>query len=455
MTSDIWKDRAKAVDDIITHLEKYCQKIAQDQGIQNDNARIGTIWALLQLLRSFGYRQFEFFYNEFQKEPRRLQYTDTLESDSGFEHYRAPYDIDDLILASIVTRVSTDVAMLRAAIDHRVTSQLFSGENSFDRLQIADWLALAALKRRSISDPLSDKGTVLTYYRNAVSVRIIPYAPVPLIGVPVTILQTNQDYLAIPHEVAHHFYWHGWEGDGPSLASDLRANLQINPQFLSKIDSWLEEIFADVVGCMIGGTAIARSFHEIMRQAIGNEFISGDGKHPSPWLRPYIYTEILKEMAIPSESLEQAWDSLVKARCPQGIADTKLLDAVKSVAKQIYEIADKAGVQPWKPTAESDEEFEHLFFDGSVEDLQNHFPPGPPVDLEPIKAELLSISAIGTSPNPAINTWFTVWQELIEKKLPNINWQPDADSIPAKSWLALFEFGGWSTEGPGPGQVGG
>jgi hypothetical protein len=85
----------------------------------------------------------------------------------------------------------------------------------YDTLAVADGLAWSA--RQMFAHYLTNETTVLTYLQPTANVRLMPYAPVAMIGVPITAVryaslpkgETDQqwrvnpsrDFLAIPHEL--------------------------------------------------------------------------------------------------------------------------------------------------------------------------------------------------------------------------------------------------------------
>ncbi len=132
----------------------------------------------------------------------------SLRNDSKYSHYAENYDIDDFILVNTLARVSTDIAVLNTALEQRIANKQQAANTqtlaaiNLDRLQIADRLAFNILRKQPLLQRLPpEKATALTYFRSSVSVRIVPYAPIPMIGIPATVLQANRDYLAIPHEI--------------------------------------------------------------------------------------------------------------------------------------------------------------------------------------------------------------------------------------------------------------
>jgi hypothetical protein len=169
-----------------------------------------------------------------------------------------------------------------------------------DTLEIADRLAWKYLQP-ALKAKLVEKGTtVLTYFQKSPSIRLIPYAPVALIGIPPTALLRSdgvvaRDLLSTAHEVGHYVYRHGTYNEKPiyrALAEQMKDN-PIPPEY----EHWLEELYADLYGGLSGGAVTALSSQDLALQYYSlPEFFKDDGEHPPPNWRPYIYVKVLKKM---------------------------------------------------------------------------------------------------------------------------------------------------------------
>ena len=162
------------------------------------------------------------------------------------------------------------------------------------------------------SEKLLDNSSAITYHRQTATSRVVPYAPVALIGVPVTSLLETRDLLGIPHEFGHYLYWNRLRQEGER---NLRDNWICDDTFRTAIDdlpldandpvrTWEEEIFADVVGCMIGGPVAALSLQDLQRTVSYEAFFSREGVHPTPAIRPLICLAALEAMPSAAEDLE-------------------------------------------------------------------------------------------------------------------------------------------------------
>ncbi len=269
---------------------------------------------LANSLRDFGADQMQFFANGFASNflvPKDKENTEFPE---------------EYILGVTSRQIAHDLSVIERAVDQRRDVE------KRNILKQADVIASAALVRAA---PFLDGGVwPVTYLNKSPVIRVIPYAPVALIGIPYTAMNSindndvkeadNFDYLAIAHEVGHYVYWHGRSEDGIPFYEGLYNELKNvkNPEtgqllFAPKNATnqplyahWLEEIFADVFAAMVGGTATAYSIQEVVSDNLPKRMIVDDGEHPLAVLRPYIYTKALQEMGLtdPATSLEDHWE---------------------------------------------------------------------------------------------------------------------------------------------------
>jgi hypothetical protein len=191
-----------------------------------------------------------------------------------------------------------------------------------DTLALADEMALAALQPAIDAGyfPQEKNTTAITYFMKSASIRVLPYAPVALIGIPYTCahlmakgengiatsMSVTRDFLAIPHEIGHYVFWHG-EVDNDdatqstlpklSVANQLRRCLKkkyrtVFPEWMC---AWLEESFADIYGCLLAGPIIAVDFQDLELARSLHEFMSDDADHPLPAIRGELYVRTLQD----------------------------------------------------------------------------------------------------------------------------------------------------------------
>jgi hypothetical protein len=361
------------------------------------------------------------------------------------------------VLAVTLNQIVEDVAVLQRASEQRdmsaagVAAGRAAQEAIFYTLEDVDKLTYAGLKMlRPYLSP-EETFTVLTYFRRSANVRVLPYAPVALIGVPLTAVGlstdggVSSDLLAIPHELGHHLYWNGTT-DG-SLDLDKRF-YRVVPELIAatRVGHWTEEIFADVVGCLIGGPAVARSFADMQRAFIGARFIDSLDVHPTPALRPYLYARVLQHMGFDTyaEALLADWEGYLAERRVYANRE-HLVDGQRAVDIIVGQFAldkfkDEDRWSGSEPYARLYEAFDARWPGIAATVADSEFDP---VSIEPLPDWSTQVAKLIGSP---------LLDELPE------DWMQQARNsavsgatplqAPAEVWLKIFDFGGWTTEGP-------
>ena len=431
---------------------------------ESDALRENTIFQLLLHLQRFGAAQFRFFHDGFfTKQFVDLQAIPD-EQTFDFPHYITGHSIEQHVLHNILRQIAADMEVIQRASQQRFavaetppsTPSLEAAPDAAQfriTLITVDKLALTAL--RMFHGYLeNDNQTALTYFRRSANVRVIPYAPVALIGIPVTVAGIGEesdvveDLLTIPHEVAHHIYWNG-RIDGQRIHAAL-AEMTAN----SPVAHWCEEIFADVVGCLIGGPAVARSFIELELTSIGHEFVHADRHHPMPALRPLLYAYTLEKMKnFPNSAAEirAIWQDQLKER--QIFVNRELLYAGYQLVDNILAVMNKE-IPHWLLWSE-DVAYADLYenFRGRIQELVQTVPDEGPLDPADLQIQ---------------TNWFDLVKELAENAslddLEN-HWEEMAGGesesggtsikVDAEEWLRIYDFGGWITAGPGAGHISG
>lgn len=235
-------------------------------------------------------------------------------------------------ISQMLRQVGFDIEVLQNAAMQSL--QAPADSEALRTLEITDKLARRAIRRakqvglfgkEAQANPDSQFPTALTYFQRSPYIRLVPYAPVALIGIPYAAVGVKRDYLAIPHEVGHFVFWNGQvdDGGGARFTSDLlKENL---PFWLSShvAGQWVEEIFADVFSCLVTGPVGALSLQEgLLRHGTADfEIAESDETHPVPILRPYIYSKALRQRGLNSDVnqgaanvLDQRWARLAEAR---------------------------------------------------------------------------------------------------------------------------------------------
>ena len=140
---------------------------------------------------------------------------------------------------------------------------------------------------------------VITYFRKFPGIRLLPYAPVALVGIPYTSISRPQDMLATPHEIGHQLFWR-WR--------ELRYQIEkLNPNrhqpaadaLLDFGYKWAEEIFADTFGVHAVGAAAALFAQELEAGFDFQHFGLNDGAHPVSSIRPFVHAKALNDPSAP------------------------------------------------------------------------------------------------------------------------------------------------------------
>jgi hypothetical protein len=76
---------------------------------------------------------------------------------------------------------------------------------------------------------------------------------------------------------------------------------------------WNREIFGDMVGCLLGNEAFLASLLDVIGRAPEQALtFNPHGVHPTPYLRTFLTTELIRRMGFPetAEQYEKAWRRL-------------------------------------------------------------------------------------------------------------------------------------------------
>lgn len=306
------------------------RNLLADQPASDTPRRTDTLH-LLNRLEQFGDSQMDYF-------------DANLSRSSPFYHY--PF-------ATIISQMSHDLEVFE-----RIMLQRSARAAAFQKtLALADQLCYKALApARALLEPGLN---ALTYLQKMPAVRVIPYAPAALIAIPYTTLNQEPrelaqrsitanssaalDFLAIPHEAGHYLFWHGFlpahaEQDAYTrkpLIVELVERLK-DKQFKSQPDvrRWLEEVFADVYGCLVAGPVMAIDFQDLALNRSLSEFTEDDGEHPIPLLRPEVYRIALEKMGtlegLPlqeyADAAKERWAKKISSRpyFPRSVNDDAL-----------------------------------------------------------------------------------------------------------------------------------
>lgn len=298
VNSSEWENRWKTIDNVMQSMLDDFAKINEDE----KKIWQTTLESSIKCLKNFGEKQFKFFCEGF-----RDNWLVTSQK------YSAEY-----ALRRTIDQISFDLSVLQRAHAQRLSST--STDQARDALDRADRLAYKALEpamAEYLNEETGDtiqflqKTAIITYFQKSTAVRVVPYGPIAIIGIPFSCIDSKknpQDYLAVAHEVGHYVFWHARVNDTP-LHVVLRSEMAEDPAWRF---GWLEEIFADVYGCLVAGPLIARDFQDLMYDNL--DLYDDDGLHPIAVLRPWIYSETLRQIGefdISQGALDSRWAKLL------------------------------------------------------------------------------------------------------------------------------------------------
>lgn len=421
-----------------------------------------TLLNTFKCLNVFGERQFNFLFNGFY----------------GDRHYLEPsprYPAD-YVLRATLDQIAFDVTVLQRAWHQR---QLGS-DGEKNALHKADILADQALQL-ACQAGLIRPATALTYFQKVHTARVIPYAPVALLAVPLSCATNyaqlhSRDFLAIYHEVGHYVYRHG-------MVNGERIPVYLANQFYDRpvwVQDWLEEIFADVFGGLMAGPLIALDFQELQSDNPAEQFMEDDGIHPIPAIRPQIYLKVLEKRRgkdVVWKKLEENWDLIVKKRGDpkqfrprsgygewQKIKDTRehVLEVAETIADRLMEylpgdffLYEQMPAQP-------------SLYQEALSNLPDNSPSANSgIELPALYQLLEQILAQPTEGKKAqeftlegtahrVGTWAEhpgvgktgLWTDMLIDQYSQEIATPERNSIPSEVWALILSTQGWCVKGP-------
>ena len=239
-------------------------------------SRDETLFTLLRCLLNFGQHQLDFVTNELPMD----------EKNQPDPRFRLAQDFNEF-----ANKIRCDLDIISSAIHQRTHETIVSNVNNLrymSTLENADTYA-AMLLAPAVHAGLIAPVTPITYYHPGFCARVIPYAPVALLGIPFAAATVPLDLALIAHEVGHYVYSR-MQAPGPDVA-EIPAWMR----------AWWEEIFADVYGCLVGGPATASALLELQYGLEIEDLLYDDGEYPIPILRPTICHATLQRMAHAAE----------------------------------------------------------------------------------------------------------------------------------------------------------
>ena len=455
----VWEERWRGMHESMQYWLEMANKGEQHFERQE------TLMSLLASLQAFGKSQMDFF-------------LDGLEEKSKYRLEPSAYYPWEYVFRTTVDQIGFDLDVLLRAAQQRMASLMPSG--LLETLDLADRLAYQALKPALDHGLIDHDTTVVTYFQKSVNVRLVPYAPVVMIGIPFSAMQSRRELLAIPHEVGHYVFRDGRIRSG--RFADSRFSAALHSRFARQpvwFNGWLEEIFADVYGCLIAGPVVALSFMEMVTDDPVDEFTVLDGEHPAAAVRPQVYFSTLRRMKGFDQALKQltdVWQALfVERGDPKdlqlpGVAhrvaidetiaemDSKVIETIlqEQFLGALLPTQDHCAHPLWSTELQDGQEVNDLHHsfaayiaamtppDSSLPELRRSAPAkmrivkGKPETHDTAKGVEQRIGTTG------------LWIDAI-KEMANLTAQQGDPvlAVPEEIWTLLLDAGGWATEGPG------
>lgn len=250
-------------------------------------------------------------------------------------------DHPDFVLRTIVDQIAYDYnEIFKRAIHQRQ----HGAPAEQDTLRLADKWGQSLLLPLGSDAPedrerlLDVDPVVISFFNRSPMIRMIPYADVALVGIPLTAAQpgNRRDLLVLPHELGHYVYWHG-QFQGLPLRNRLRDLIQGEAFFLRR---WIEEIFADVFGLLISHEpAVLPAALSMLRDNAPSYDATNHQTHPLDTVRLDIYLSVLQLLGVKfqaDEDLDDIWNMFGRR-----IADLRQIAG----GVQTFRFADQTGAE--------------------------------------------------------------------------------------------------------------
>ena len=214
----------------------------------------------------------------------------------------APFEADDrypldFLLEATAHQVSFDIDVLLRAIAHR--SETSSTPAMRATLALADRLAIDAIEL-AVRHGLVERTVLLTYFQKSPTIRLIPYAPLAMIGFDFAAVGDHSRLLAVAHETGHSVYRQMMV----NYAADLDAQIEAAAAPAAEGESWpawllawQEEIFADIYSVLVAGPIATLGLQQLVQTGRRASLVIDDGDHPLGVLRPEIAIATIRIMA--------------------------------------------------------------------------------------------------------------------------------------------------------------
>lgn len=142
----------------------------------------------------------------------------------------------------------------------------------------------------------------VVYFEKIFRISRSIYAPeIPVISIPLTDYNQEENWQGLAHEFSHHIFWNGFSVDDVGAMQQKVRDLisdKLPPHKAALWKIWLEEVFADVYGTLLAGPEYALSAQDRIGEQISRveDLTIADHQHPCNYLRPLITVQVLYEM---------------------------------------------------------------------------------------------------------------------------------------------------------------
>lgn len=305
--------------------------------------------------------------------PLNLDSNNALRSKYGLNH-----PVGDYILGNTLQKFTQDWTVLTFARTQHIQFR----EQSEDALNTAILLAASGLEMFSSYLPLRDSNPtpVIPFFRPSANIRIAPYIENPVIGLPLDAMTYPPAMMAIAHEIGHYLYWRGRiSSEDPNtnqlVQKSIWKEIEDNSgRFPPDITHWIEEVFSDLIGILIGGPIAAFSFQNLLLTARPDIFISDNGRHPIPAIRGFLHEHIVRKILRrenAADALKRRW---MKFAFPSHANNLYLMTKYEKLIQLVEELTRLNGIQCLVQSAIDSSQSQFQWFDENLDnDLQTTY----------------------------------------------------------------------------------
>ena len=458
----IWESRWESLN---SSIESYKAQL-ESHSLNIEGSSICALVSMLKNLQTFANAQLNFFFDGFGGQ-NEYKLDESAESPPSY------------VLGVTLKQIAYDLEIIQRAAEQRIWASESTDKKISHTLNRADHIAKEAIEAVYGTNSIEgDPPTMITYFEKSHSVRFYPHSPIALLSIPFTCIvdpstdnihnqHTTPDYVTLLHELGHYIFWHG-KVNGEHIHKTLNTSLLT---WKKNEDSWcykwVEEIFADFIGCWLGGHVIALSAQELALVATNEEFIEDDEQHPVPAIRPQVYIETLQKIQNTSEmcndELARQWQEHKIKRVPEKTSFTvfKQSETAAGSAHSVSTVSFDYAVSKMKDVIHEIctllEIQSRLEWSGNISNLG--------VTRETLKDELYerfqeyidskSITALNQPPLALLQqadwkNWVTENGFLGENPFTHTDQpiRPGEGEDETQGWLNVLYAGGWATKGP-------